>query len=429
MAYEFKLPDIGEGIHEAEIVKLYVKPGDEVKEDDTLAEVETDKAVVEIPVPVTGKVHSLNVKEGDTIEVGQVVATFATEDDPAEAEGTDGAQKETKTEAAEQKTVQAAHTAGRDAGAKQAVSPETDEQRRVLAMPSVRKLARELGIDLTRVTPSGHRGQVTAEDVRKFAAAPEAAPEGKVAAPAFVEEAVDRKAGTEERLPLKGIRKVIAERMVESKFTAPHVTAMDEVDVTELVRLRQWAKGLAEEKGIKVTYLPFIIKAIIAGLREYPVLNASIDQEAEEIVLKHYYHIGIAVATDEGLMVPVVRNADQKTIWQLAAEIAELVDQTRSRKIAPDKLKGSTITVTNMGSVGGGLFFTPIINYPEVAIVGIGTITEKPVVRNGEIVIRQMMGLNVTFDHRLVDGDVAARFMTKVKHYLESPQLLMMEMR
>ncbi len=214
-----------------------------------------------------------------------------------------------------------------------------------------------------------------------------------------------------------------------SKFTAPHVTAMDEVDVTALVELRHSAKPLAEEKGIKLTYLPYIIKAVIAGLRQYPTLNASIDQEAGEIVIKHYYHIGIATATEEGLMVPVVKNADQKTMWQLADEIGKLVEETRTRKIAPDKLKGSTISISNMGSVGGGMFFTPIINYPEVAIVGIGTISEKPVVRNGEIVARKMMGLNVTFDHRLVDGDVAARFLNVVKHYLENPQLLLMELK
>lgn len=422
MAYEFKLPDIGEGIHEAEIVKLHVKEGDDVHEDDVFAEVETDKAVVEIPVPVNGKVSTLNIKEGDTVEVGSVVATFATDEAPEEGSGGD-------TAAVEQPDAKKEDKETPEQTPRPAPQPAA-ESKKVLAMPSVRKLARELGVDITQVQPTGNRGQVTANDVQAFADTPQAervqqpdrAAEGRGA----VEEV---KVGTEERLPLKGIRKVIAERMVESKFTAPHVTAMDEVDVTELVELRHSAKPLAEEKGVKLTYLPYIIKAIIAGLRQYPTLNASIDQEAGEIVIKHYYHIGIATATEEGLMVPVVNNADQKTMWQLADEIGKLVEETRTRKIAPEKLKGSTISISNMGSIGGGMFFTPIINYPEVAIVGIGTISEKPVVRNGDIVARKMMGLNVTFDHRLVDGDVAARFLNVVKRYLENPQLLLMELK
>lgn len=422
MAYEFKLPDIGEGIHEAEIVKLHVKEGDDVQEDDVFAEVETDKAVVEIPVPVNGKVSTLNIKEGDTVEVGSVVATFATDEAPEEGSGGD-------TAAVEQPDAKKEDKETPEQTPRPAPQPAA-ESKKVLAMPSVRKLARELGVDITQVQPTGNRGQVTANDVQAFPDTPQAervqqpdrAAEGRGA----VEEV---KVGTEERLPLKGIRKVIAERMVESKFTAPHVTAMDEVDVTELVELRHSAKPLAEEKGVKLTYLPYIIKAIIAGLRQYPTLNASIDQEAGEIVIKHYYHIGIATATEEGLMVPVVNNADQKTMWQLADEIGKLVEETRTRKIAPEKLKGSTISISNMGSIGGGMFFTPIINYPEVAIVGIGTISEKPVVRNGDIVARKMMGLNVTFDHRLVDGDVAARFLNVVKRYLENPQLLLMELK
>lgn len=434
MAFEFKLPDIGEGIHEAEIVKLHVKEGDEVKEDDVLAEVETDKAVVEIPVPVTGKVTSLNINEGDTVEVGNVVATFATDADPDAGSGGEAEAKEDHAQAKPTEEVKTREEPvvepKKETRAANGQQLNTEDSKKVLAMPSVRKLARELGIDITKVKATGNRGQITAEDVKAFADTPESERDvAEVPQPIADTATEDAKTGTEERLPLKGIRKVIAERMVESKFTAPHVTAMDEVDVTELVELREWAKPLAEEKDIKLTYLPFIAKAMIAGLREYPTLNASIDQEAGEIIIKHYYHIGIATATDEGLMVPVVFNADQKTIWQLADEIAKLVEETRSRKIAPDQLRGSTISISNMGSVGGGMFFTPIINYPEVAIIGIGTIADKPVIRDGEIVARKMMGLNVTFDHRLVDGDVAARFLNVVKHYLENPRLLMMEMK
>lgn len=454
MAYEFKLPDIGEGIHEAEILKLYVKEGDDVQEDDVLAEIETDKAVVEVPIPVTGKVGSLNIKEGDTVEVGSVVATFITDED----DGGEDAQETQEGEAVEKERDAAADGAEASAleraqavkgepspdqpaedpparaTASESSQPPAAGGKAVLAMPSVRKLARELGVDITQVTPTGNRGQVTAADIQAYKETPETRRAAEATGAEAVRDragadAADVKAGTEERLPLKGVRKVIAERMVESKFTAPHVTVMDEIDVTELVDLRQSAKPVAEEKGVKITYLPFIMKALIAGLREYPTLNASIDEEAGEIVIKHYYHVGIATATEHGLMVPVVRNADQKTMWQLAEEISGLVEQTRSRKIAPDQLQGSTISISNMGSIGTGMFFTPIINYPEVAILGIGTIAEKPVIRDGEVVARKMMGVSLTFDHRLVDGDVAARFLAVVKYYLEHPRLLMMELK
>jgi pyruvate dehydrogenase E2 component (dihydrolipoamide acetyltransferase) len=422
VAYEFKLPDVGEGIHEGEIVKLYVKEGDQIKEDDVFAEVQTDKAVVEIPSPVTGTVKELRVKEGEVAVVGTVIAVF-------ETEGGEGAQQEAaKEEKAEAKQEQPKQEQPQAAPAKQEAQPD-GPKKRVLAIPSVRKLARELGVDITQVNGTGPNGRITAEDVRKAAEGPQAevqpaAEEKQAAAPVQAAPVV----GTEERIPLRGLRKTIAKRMVESKFTAPHVTIMNEIDAGELVELRKWAKQAAAERGIKLTYLPFIIKALIAALREFPTLNASIDMEKEEIVIKHYYHMGIATATDDGLIVPVVKNADQKSIFELAQEIADLVERTRARKAAPDELKGSTFTITNIGSFGGQ-FFTPIINYPEVAILGVGTITEKPVARNGEVVIRPMMAISLSIDHRLIDGDVAARFMNRVKELLENPNLLMMEMR
>jgi pyruvate dehydrogenase E2 component (dihydrolipoamide acetyltransferase) len=422
LAYEFKLPDVGEGIHEGEIVKFYVKEGDEIKEDDVLAEVQTDKAVVEIPSPVTGTVKKLNAEEGEVVEVGSVLAVFDTGDgDVAE----ESAQEEKKEEAPEEKT---------EAKQERPAQPQTGDKKRVLAMPSVRKKAREMGIDITQVEGTGPHGRITLDDLNNFGKAPkqeteaeapaqEAKAEEKAAAPVVSQGRDD----LEERMPLRGMRRTIAKRMVQSKFTAPHVTVMDEIDASELKEVRKWAKPMAEERGIKLTYLPFVIKALTAALREFPTLNASIDDEKEEIVLKKYYNMGIATATDDGLVVPVVKDVDRKSIFQLADEIRDVVARTRDRKAGVDELKGSTFTITNIGSFGGQ-FFTPIINYPEVAIFGMGKMADRPVVVDGEIVIRPIMNVSLSIDHRLIDGDVAARFLNRVKELLENPKLLMMEM-
>jgi pyruvate dehydrogenase E2 component (dihydrolipoamide acetyltransferase) len=266
---------------------------------------------------------------------------------------------------------------------------------------------------------------VTAEDVRRFAdGEPAKAEEERKEIPVSEQFAEEE----EERIPLRGLRRTIAKRMVESKFTAPHVTIMDEVDATELVRIREWGKKYAEERGIKLTYLPFIIKAVIAALREFPTLNASIDDEAEEIVIKRRVHMGIATATEDGLVVPVIKHADRQSIFELAEKIADLAERARSRKLDVKELKGSTFTITNIGPFGGQ-FFTPIINYPEVAILGVGTIADRPVARDGQVVIRPILSVSLSFDHRLIDGDVAARFLGRVKQLLENPNLLMMEMR
>jgi pyruvate dehydrogenase E2 component (dihydrolipoamide acetyltransferase) len=425
VAYEFLLPDVGEGIHEGEIVKLYVKEGDRIEEFEPFAEVQTDKAVVEIPSPVTGIVRELKVKEGDIALVHSVIAIIDVEgEDPAPA-------------ASEQKE-EAAPKQEEKAESKQA-EPQTEAKtetakKRVLAMPSVRKLARELGVDITQVVGTGKHGRITAEDVRAFASGGQKAtamvtPTAEKKSEAPVQEAPTADlAQLEERIPLRGIRRTIAKRMVESKHTAPHVTLMDEIDATELVALRKWGKTVAQERNIKLTYLPFIIKAVIAALREYPTLNASIDDEKEEIVIKRYYHIGMAAATDNGLLVPVIKDADRKSIFELAQEINDKAVRAREMKLEPSELKGSTFTISNLGGYGGQ-FFTPVINYPEVAILGVGTIKEKPVVYNGEIAIRPQMFVSLSFDHRLIDGDVAARFLARVKQLLENPNLLMMEMR
>lgn len=419
MAFEFKLPDVGEGIHEGEIVKFYVKEGDTINEDDVLAEVQTDKAVVEIPAPVTGTVKKLNAEEGEVVEVGSVLAVFDTGEDDDTA----------------QEDVQDTVTPEPEAKQEARVPAPSVSGKQVLAMPSVRKKARERGIDLSQVTGTGPRGRITFEDLDRFQAGgakADAQPEETKEASMTKEEkaapaAVFTPQGKEERIPLRGMRRTIAKRMAQSKFTAPHVTIMDEVDATELIEMRQWAKAMAEQRGIKLTYMPFVMKALVAALREFPTLNASIDDEKEEIVLKKYYHMGIATATEEGLVVPVLKDVDRKSIFQLADEMRELVTRTRERKATVEELKGSTFTITNIGSFGGQ-FFTPIINYPEVAIFGMGKMADRPVAVDGEVVIKPIMNISLSIDHRLIDGDVAARFVNRVKELLENPKLLMMEM-
>lgn len=425
MAYEFLLPDVGEGIQEGEIVKLHVKEGDKIEEFDTFLEVQTDKAVVEVPSPVTGIVRELKIKEGDVVPTHSLIAIIDAEGEAPAVEEKEEAPKAEEPKKEEQAPVRT-QTAANAGAAKKG---------NVLAMPSVRKLARELGVDITQVKGTGKHGRILAEDVKSFASGEKVAKptvqvqeETKAAsAPEMTKTAIET-TGTEERIPLRGIRRTIAKRMVESKHTAPHVTIMDEVDATELIALRKWGKTIAEERNIKLTYLPFIIKAVIAALRQFPTLNASIDDEKEEIIIKNYYHIGLAAATDNGLLVPVLRDADRKSIFELAEEIADKATRARNMKLDASELKGSTFTISNIGGFGGQ-FFTPVINYPEVAILGVGTIKEKPVVYNGEIAIRPQMFVSLSFDHRLIDGDVAARFLSRVKQLLESPNLLMMEMR
>lgn len=422
-AYQFKLPDVGEGIHEGEIVTLHVQEGDTIQEFDIFAEVQTDKAVVEIPSPVTGTVKEIKVKEGDVALVGSVIAVIDAEGEVAEEDAPE--------DSADDKAAAPAEEVKEE---KKDAPNQAGDKRNVSAMPSVRKLARDLGVDITQVTGSGKNGRILAEDVKRFAEGGQAEAATQPAAqtqPAQEKQVAEKTPvetkGKEERIPLRGIRRTIAKRMVESKHTAPHVTLMDEIDATELMEIRKWGKEVAQERGIKLTYLPFMIKAAIAALREFPTLNASIDEEREEIVIKNYYNIGLAAATDHGLMVPVIEDADRKSLFELAQEITEKANKAREMKLDPSELKGSTFTISNLGGYGAQ-FFTPIINYPEVAILGVGTIQEKPVVHEGEIVIRPQMYASLSFDHRLVDGDLAAQFMRRFKQLMENPKLLMMEM-
>lgn len=441
--FEYKFPELGEGLHEGEIVKIHIKVGDAVTDEDIIMDVQNDKAVVEVPCPVNGKVLEVLVKDGQVCHVGETVAIIDAEGDlPDQPEGDtqdrgSTQEPESKEQVAGnvgQALVENVNNAAADNAAAAAKDPST-----VLATPSVRKLAREKGINIGLVPPTGKNGHVTREDVLGFTGGAAAAPVAAEAAPAAAsveaakQEAPAAKAapvatgvGEEERVPFKGIRKVIAGAMVKSAYTAPHVTLMDEVDVTKLVEFRTRMKPVAEKKGVKVTYLPFIVKALVAAVREFPVMNSMLDEAAGEIVYKKYYNIGIATDTENGLIVPVIHDADRKNLFSIASSIKDLAARGREGKLTSHEMKGSTISITNIGSAGG-MFFTPIINFPEVAILGTGRISEKPVVRDGQIVAAPVMALSLSFDHRIIDGATAQNFLNYIKTLLADPDLFLME--
>jgi pyruvate dehydrogenase E2 component (dihydrolipoamide acetyltransferase) len=434
--FEYRFPELGEGLHEGEIIKMHIKAGDKVTDDDIIMEVQNDKAVVEVPCPVNGTVLEVLTKDGQVCRVGDVVAIIAAEGDVPEQAGHASAEADAAQGSANTTSSPAA-TSPADAkqGGSASVTPAPD--RDVLATPSVRKFAREQKVDISKVNGTGKGGKITREDVEAFlkggsapaapaAAATEAPKAAKTEAKAAPAAANGNVSLEEERVPYKGIRKAIANAMVKSAYTAPHVTIMDEVDVTELVAFRTRMKPIAEKKGVKVTYLPFIVKALVAASRQFPALNAMIDEEAGEIVYKKYYNIGIATDTPNGLIVPVIKDADRKSIWMIASSITDLAVRGRDGKLSANEMKGSTISISNIGSAGG-MFFTPIINFPEVAILGTGRISEKAVVKNGEIVVAPVMALSLSFDHRIIDGATAQNFMNYIKSLLNNPELLVME--
>jgi pyruvate dehydrogenase E2 component (dihydrolipoamide acetyltransferase) len=409
MPFEFRMPDIGEGVVEGEIVKWHVKPGQKVKEDDPLVEVMTDKATVMIPSPRKGTILETRGEEGGIVKVGAILLTI---------DAADGASASQSVAAPVQQ----------EATAEAKPVPQQRKQEpgaRSLATPAIRKMAQDLGIDINQVSGSGAGGRVTKEDLENFKS-------GKVPAPVAVKQrpatAEVRRSGEQvEEIPLRGLRKKIAEKMVQSKQHAPHYTYVDEIDMTSLVSLRQSARAITADQGTKLTYLPFIMKAIVEGLKKYPLLNSSLDEEKGKILVKHFYNVGIGVATPDGLTVVVVKDVNTKSIGELAKDLETLSEAARQNKIALEDLKGSTFTITSLGNLGG-MFATPIINYPEVAIVGIHKIEKRPVVRDGQIVARDMMYMSLSFDHRVVDGAVGAEFCAYVKQFLENPALLFMQL-
>ncbi|XXY46891.1 dihydrolipoamide acetyltransferase family protein [Sorangium sp. So ce269] len=497
--YEFRLPDIGEGVTEGEIVTWLVAPGDVVAEDQPMVEVMTDKATVTITSPRAGRIVETRGKVGGVVPVHSVLVVFDLDDRPAApspASGTGMRQSAANTGPAEPAAT-AVGDIKEDLPGMNLVAPAPAAwmngsmgagtaayfNEKPLATPATRKLARDLGVDLRRVPPTGPGGRVTKDDVRALeapevepetapmlsamaprAAAPRGAGERAAAgvsaaaavgaaeaaaaaerAPAGAPEllAEDRGRGAarpegerprglpgspgDERIPLRGVRKRIFEGMSRSKHTAAHFTFVEECDVSALKERRARLRPLAEKAGVKLTFLPFFVKAVVAALKKHPTLNSAFDEATQEIVVKKSYHIGIASATEAGLIVPVVRDADRRSVLDIAKEIARLGEDTKSGRVKPEDLGGSTFTITSLGQQGG-LFATPILNFPEVAILGIHQMKQKPVVRDGQIVIGEVMLLSLSFDHRIIDGHVGAAFAYEIIGYLEDPDRLFLEM-
>lgn len=428
MAFEFKLPDIGEGIHEGEILKWFVKEGEHIEEDDPLCEVQNDKAVVEIPSPVEGEVLEIHVQEGEVAIVGDPLIKIDAEGHESDEE-VEQPTEEPKAKAEEETKAEAKTSDADDQPTGQATT--TDSSKRVIAMPSVRKYAREQEVNIQEVSGSGKNGRVLKEDVDAFASgdqkvASEDTGTAETTTPEEKAAPVIQGEYPESREKMSGIRKVIANAMVNSKTKAPHVTLMDEVDVSALVEHRKRFKEVAAEQDIKLTYLPYVVKALISASKKHPMLNAMLDDDTDEIVHKHYYNIGIAADTERGLVVPVVKDADRKSIFEISAEINELAEKARDGKLTAEEMKGASNTISNIGSAGGQ-WFTPVLNYPEAAILGIGRIADKPIARNGEVVIAPVLALSLSFDHRIIDGVVGQEALNQIKRLLHDPQLIMME--
>jgi pyruvate dehydrogenase E2 component (dihydrolipoamide acetyltransferase) len=487
MAFEFKFPDVGEGITEGELLAWKVQEGDVVAEDQTLVEVETDKAVVELPSPRAGRIAKLHVADGDVIEVGQVLVTIeeavegavaatpapapaaespptsvagATRTTPAPPPAPPVSQVEEEEEfytgsvigqleeAPDDESAPASVAAPRPvqapvstkaAGVAAAPAPVAPGEAtvKVLAMPSVRALARELGVDLSVVHGTGPGGRILRQDVEDHA---EAAAYGRVtiAAPSIaiadVAEGEPWMGGTlerdqfgvVERMSVRGVRRTMARRMAESLAKQAQVTTTDDADVSILRRIREKERTLAAERGIHLTYLAFVIKACAAALQRFPRMNSILSEDCRELVIKRYYNIGIAVDTKVGLMVPNLKDADRKSIFRIAEEVIDLAQRAQDRSLALADLQGGTFTVTNYGAIGG-VYGTPVTNYPEIAVLGMGRVRDLAVVRKGQVLVRQMLPLSLTYDHQVVDGAEASRFLNLVISYLEDPDLMLLE--
>ncbi|MBM7543604.1 pyruvate dehydrogenase E2 component (dihydrolipoamide acetyltransferase) [Weissella beninensis] len=438
MAFEFKLPELGEGLHEGEIASWLVKEGDHIEEDDGLVEIQNDKSVEELPSPVSGTIKEIKMAEGDTATVGDVIVVI----DDGSADTSTPAQP-----AAQPAVAAPSQTASDESATTKEDAPSGDAKpvapsqgtvakpgQIVLAMPSVRHFAREKGIDLAQVVASGNHGQILKTDVETFvngtgqAVEPVKASTDVPTAQSNVEapKPLPTQANeTREKMSLT--RKAIAKAMVTSKHTAPHVTLFDEVEVSALMTNRKKYKMVAANRDIKLTFLPYIVKALTAVLKAYPVLNSSIDDATQEIVTKHYYNVGIATDTDHGLYVPNIKDANTKGLFEIASEISDNTAKAQDGKLGAADMKNGSITISNIGSIGGG-WFTPVINYPEVAILGVGKIATEPYVNDeGELAVGKMMKLSLSFDHRLIDGATAQRAMNLLKELLHDPELLMME--
>ncbi len=457
MAQEFKMPDIGEGLTEGEIGKWLVEEGQAIKENDPLVEVLTEKVNVEIPSPYAGTVLELLAAEGDVVEVGTSIVVIGEKGEKGKKSKGKSKGKAKEEEPPVEEKPPEEEKEDKEAKAEEESAGEPAPSGKILATPAVRKLARELDIELQGVKGTGPRGRIIEVDVRAFA---EGAPPAKaeVVEEAPVEEAPPEEAPPEEapveevpaeeppveplpvveagpappeelieRMKVRGIRRTISERMLQSKNTAAHFTYVEEVDVTALVSLRKRVKAWAEERGVRLTYLPFILKALVAALKENPTLNATVDWENEEVLIKRYYNIGVATATDAGLLAPVVKDVDQKSILTVAREVDALSEKARAGKLTLEDVHDPTFTVTSLGVIGGVLA-TPIIHHPQLAILGVHKIAKRPMVQDGQVVIREMMNVSVSFDHRIIDGHVGAAFTQSLVRYLEDPGVLLLHL-
>ena len=453
--FEFKLPDVGEGIFEAEILDWLVKEGDTVTQDQVILEIQTDKAVVEIPSPVAGTIQKIVAQPGTMANVGDLLVIIATEEGAALPPSHPN-KTTAQAPAMQQHSVMTAPETpppGGNGKTKPAPAPMQvgilDPNRRVLAAPAVRKMALEMGINLAQVPGSGPAGRILLSDLKQFAAQPQPAPTAPAAppqpaaptaapiapspppAPAIPDRiAVPSSVTTAESVeeePLRGLRRRIAERM-EVSLRVPAVSTFREIEVGRLVEMRKRLKPIAAAQNLSLTFMPFFIKAATIALKEFPYFNATLDMDNQKIIKHNYYHIGIATATDDGLLVPVIKHADKMTILELASELTRLRMLAERRKLAPDELSGSTFSITNYGSYNGWMG-TPIINPPEVAIMGVGRITEKPVAVNGEIAIRPVLPLSLSFDHRLIDGAASEQFAERLQALLGNPDTLLLELR
>jgi len=429
VATEFKLPDLGEGVEAGDVVSLLVSEGDTIEKEQGVLELETDKALIEVPSDVAGKVTKIHVSAGDRVPVGEVLITVeeageASSEAPAEEpeETSEPEAKEEKPEAKEapaEKTEEPEKTA-----APQIEAPPPAEGDPIPAAPATRRLARELGVDLNQVAGSGPGGRIVQDDIKAHVRSGQSSAPATSAIPA--PELPDfSKWGEVERQPMSKIRQVIANNMSVAWSQIPHVTQFDKADVTDLEAFRQRNKTVAESHGGRLTPTVLMLKAIITALKAFPQFNASLDTNTNEVIVKHYYNLGIAVDTERGLLVPVIKDVDRKDIFQLAAELTDIGERARTNKIGLDELQGGTFTVTNLGSLGVGAF-TPIVNHPEVAILGLGRSVEEAAVRNGRIEPRLMMPIAMSYDHRVIDGADGARFVRKIVESLQNPEVMLL---
>lgn len=445
MAYKFRLPEMGEGLTEGDIASFLVKEGDQVKDGDPLVEIQTDKSTTQLVSPVAGTIKKIEAKEDDHVEKGNDLVLIddgkdgvSTNVDSEDAEDADDGADDTAAEessAPAESEAPAASSEPAPAPKQGGVAPLAEPNKLVMAMPSVRQYARDKGVDISLVQPSGNHGQVLKEDIDNFNGAAASAPATNTASTAAsapsAGNAIKPYEGAgkdaETREPLSKMRQIIAKNMRDSVDISPMVTVFANAEISKMMANRKKYKAIAADQGIHLTFLPYVVKALIAMMKKYPEFNSSIDDSTQELVQKHYYNIGIATSTDHGLYNPNIKNADSKSMFEIAKEISDNAEAAEENKLSPDSMAHGCMTISNIGSMRGG-WFTPIINQPEVAILGMGTIATEPIVNaDGEIVVGHNMKLSLTVDHRLIDGALATEALNYLKKLLEDPELLMME--